>query len=88
MTPAQQTLVLEQIAGRMATLNDLLMLAQATTTDSERVLLIDAAQALAELIGGMADDATGAGVRGDMHYWLYGSQFDAAPALTVPGQPV
>lgn len=30
MTPAQQTLVLEQIAGRMATLNDLLMLAQAT----------------------------------------------------------
>ena len=60
MTPAQQTLVLEQIAGRMATLNDLLMLAQATTTDSERVLLIDAAtgmpiaQADAEAAGSYA----------------------------------
>lgn len=80
MSPRQQTLVLELIAGRMDTLNSLLMMAKDLTKEWEAATLIDAAQGIAEAIGAMADDAVGGVVRGDMHCWLYGGGFSALKA--------
>ena len=80
MSPRQQAVALQVIAGRMATLNDLLMMAQGYITDAETAVLIDAVQSMAEAIGAMADDATGGDVRGDMHRWLYGNLFSALDA--------
>lgn len=80
MSPRQQAVVLQVIAGRMETLNDLLIMAQGYITDSETSVFIDAAQSMAEAIGAMADDATGGGVRGDMHCWLYGNLFSKLDA--------
>ncbi|MFT3815468.1 MAG: hypothetical protein QM740_19170 [Acidovorax sp.] len=68
--------MLEVIACRMGTLNDLLMmLAQKPGMDWEAGVLINTAQYAAEAVGAMADDAVGGVVTGDMHHWLYGPNF-------------
>ncbi|HEY9209256.1 hypothetical protein [Acidovorax sp.] len=77
MSTRQQATVLEVIAARMSTLNDLLMMAQCQTDDYEKAVLVDAAQSMAVCVCAMADDATGGGVRGDMKLWLYGPSFRA-----------
>lgn len=78
MSPRQQALVLEQIAERIWTLNCLLIEAQGVKTDSETTVLINAAQAIAEAVGAMADDAVGGCVAGGFHSWLYGPLFATA----------
>ena len=86
LTPAQQALALEVIAGRMNTLNRLLMALQTNNLDAcEEGTLVDAAQFMAQAVGALADDAVGGGVCGDMRYWFYGAAFarEAAPRGAV-----
>ena len=76
LTAAQLHVVLDVIAGRMHALNRLLMLAQEQGRDSEELsTLLDAAQSMAAMVGGMADDAGGGDVVGDMRHWVYGPSF-------------
>lgn len=78
---AQLKMVLEGIATRASTLGLLLMDMGASSDDSSLNTRIYAAQHLAELIGGMADDALGGECFGGLDHWLYGPNF----AKTPPG---
>lgn len=79
LTREQLKNVLEVIAGRMDTLNSMLMLLQQEAPEGWTVgVLIDAAQEAAATVGAMADDALGGTVSGDMHRWLYGPNFASA----------
>lgn len=76
LTHAQQRMVLETIAGRMDTINRLLMALQVNAFEEHDAgPVLDAAQFMAVSVGAMADDATGGGVCGDMRRWLYGPLF-------------
>lgn len=76
LTHAQQRMVLEAIAGRMATVNRLLMALQGNAFDEfDAGPVLDAAQFMAASVGAMADEATGGRVFGDMNDWLYGPLF-------------
>ena len=76
MSPAQKDTVLEVIATRASTLHKLLMMIQTEENKWEAGVLVEAAQALAETIGAMADDATGGGIYGDVRQWFYGPLFN------------
>ena len=67
--------VLEHVASDASTLNQLLMAAQATRDEAPLAVLVDGAQALAEKIGGMADDAIDGNVLGGYDQWFYGPNF-------------
>lgn len=77
LTQRQYRTVLEVIATRSHTLNTLLMQLQQRggVTDWADAAVLDAAQQLTEVLGGMADDALGGEVHGDMRNWLYGPNF-------------
>lgn len=68
--------VLQTIASRVDHLNSLLVYAQCTNDLTEAMRMIDAAQAMSIYIGGMADQASGAEVIGDVHVWNYGRDFE------------
>lgn len=75
-TREQLSMALEVIAGRTATLNRLLMMVQGGTPVShECSVILDAAQAMAETIGAMADTASGAGIVGSHDAWNFGTEF-------------
>lgn len=77
-SPEQLVMVLQSIATQMAALNGLLMMAQASETEFECGRLMDAAQALAQGIGSLADSATGGEILGGMGRWHCGPFFDDA----------
>lgn len=68
--------VCKTIAGRMATLQQLIMIANSSCHEEfERSACTDAAEALATSIGAMADQATGGDTIGDTNRWNYGPHF-------------
>lgn len=77
LTVVQLEHVLETVAGRTRTLQQVLMMLQGTSIEDEyhRSVCIDAAEAMATAIGAMADEATGGGVIGDADSWQYGPNF-------------
>lgn len=75
-SPAQLRMVLQSIATQMAALNGLLLVAQSCEEDWECARLVDAAQALAQGVGCLADEATGGGVIGSMGLWHCGPGFE------------
>lgn len=75
MNNEQLHCVLERVASNASTLNQLLMAAQATSDEAPLAVFIDGAQALAEKIGGMADDAIDGNVMGGYDHWFYGPNF-------------
>lgn len=81
LTAAQLESVLAHIAGRALLLRSLLIHASATDDRTTCLLSQQAAEALAEEIGALADDAIGGDVAGDFHSWHYGPNFaDAGKA--------
>lgn len=75
-TPAQLRMVLEFVAGTTATMNRLLMMAQTCDEQWECARLVDAAQSLAQHIGGVADDAVGGSIIGNHKQWCFGLGFE------------
>jgi hypothetical protein len=77
LTQRQYRSVLEGIATRTSTLNMLLQQLQQSgaISDWADAATLDAAQQLTDVLGGMADDALGGEVFGDMRHWLYGPNF-------------
>ena len=71
----QMQLFMHSIATQMAALNGLLLVAQTCEDDWERTRLADAAQALAQGVGCMADQAVGGDVIGDVGFWHCGRAF-------------
>ncbi|MGB3069786.1 MAG: hypothetical protein WBC18_14625 [Ottowia sp.] len=78
LTQAQYKTVLQMIAARCDTLNHLLMQAQSADEGFDSDLAVDAAQAIAEQVGAMADVASGCNVVGDADRWNYGPNFKTA----------
>lgn len=75
-TCEQYRAMLEVIAGRAATLNNVLMMAQSNSCDWESSVLADAAQAMCVAIGAMAD--VEGDVIGDAARWNFGPNFATA----------
>lgn len=75
-TPAQLRMVLQSIAMQMATLNGLLLVAQTCEDDWECARMVDAAQALAQGVGSLADQATGGEIIGSVGVWHCGQGFE------------
>ena len=75
LTRKQLVSVLEVAAGNLATLDQLLMLAQRTEDDFDTSAIIDAAQALARHCGGMVDAAAGEAILGGRDRWNFGPDF-------------
>lgn len=73
-TTAQYQAVLASVAMSTLSLNRLVMLAQEAEGE-ELVWLLDAAQHLAQHIGGMADGAIGGQVLGTAEVWSHGPRF-------------
>lgn len=73
---AQLHMLLEQVAGQAATLNDILVMAQCSQEECERERLINAAQVMAQNLGSFADHATGEGVLGGIGRWQCGPAFE------------
>ena len=80
LTATQLRLVLETIAGRSNTLNNLLMHARSEGDKYGTAVMIDAAQAIATQIGAMADTAIGGDIIGMAERWNYGPNFTHAGA--------
>lgn len=79
LTAEQYRLILEVIAGRMATLHQLIIQANAVTNDEFlRGVCGDSAEALANYLGAMADEALGGEIIGDANHWNYGPNFATA----------
>lgn len=74
----QMQLLMHSIATQMAALNGLLLVAQTSEDDWERARLVDAAQALAQGVGCLADQAVGGDVIGDIGHWHCGQFFARA----------
>lgn len=72
---AQLVSLLEVIAENMHTLTSILRMAQTCQGDWERSNLIDAAQAMAQSIGCIADQFSEASVLGDIGRWHCGPSF-------------
>lgn len=89
LTPEQYRLVLETIASRCDTLNNVLILAQGMETHASDQM-IEAAQALAVYIGSMADNASRSGgeVVGDHDRWNYGPAFSIAGKVAQPANRI
>ena len=78
LTLKQCICVLETIAGRMATLHELLLLAmQETDIPGDAYSMLAAAEFMAEAVGAMADGAVGGSVLGSADRWRYGPNFGA-----------
>ena len=77
-THAQLRMVLEFVAGTACTLNCILMMAQTTEEEWECSRLVDAAQAITQQIGSVADEAVGCTVIGDSARWNFGPNFAKA----------
>ena len=74
----QMQLLMCSVATQMASLNGLLRVAQTCEDDWERTCLVNAAQALAQGVGCLADHATGGEVIGGMGRWHIGLTFEEA----------
>lgn len=74
----QLALILETIAGKARTLQQMLMLLQGATIEDEyaQSVCIDAATDLATAIGAIADEAIGGCVIGNAACWHFGPNFD------------
>lgn len=79
LNAAQMRIVLETIAVRTDTLNQLLAVAQGRFHDDVYALSIclDAAQIVATGIGALADVASGGENVGNANHWNYGPDFDS-----------
>lgn len=78
LTLEQFTCVLETIAGRMATLHELLTLAmQETHIPGAAYSMLAAAEFIAEAVGAMADSAVDGSILGNADRWHYGPHFGA-----------
>ncbi len=75
LSGSQLLTVLQAIASQMDTLNQLLIQAKTPGEAARAEVLIDAAQSICVLVGGMADHASGCGVYGDYDAWNYGQNF-------------
>lgn len=77
LSPAQSRLVLQTIAGQAATLNQLLMRVQeyCSQLDPNAAVQLDAAQLIAQTIGGLADSASGEEIIGSPERWHFGEGF-------------
>lgn len=75
---AQLVMMLESIATQMAALNGLLQMAQTCDEDWQSARLLDAAQAMTQGIGSLADGATGGEIFGGIGRWHCGPFFDDA----------
>ena len=77
-TVEQMQLALTVIAEHAITLNDVLMSLQEQFGKQQDLCAhLGAVKCMVEVIGGIADDATGGDVAGDMRHWVYGPLFDA-----------
>lgn len=75
LSGSQLLTVLQAIASQMETLHQLLIQANTPSEAARAEVLIDAAQSICVLVGGMADHASGCGVCGDYDAWNYGQNF-------------
>ena len=81
----QMELALTVIAEHAVTLNDVLMsLQEQFGKHQDLCAYLGAAKCMVEVIGGIADDATGGDVAGDMRHWVYGPSF-AQKGLRIAG---
>lgn len=77
-TVEQMQLALTVIAEHAITLNDVLMSLQEQFGKHQDLCAhLGAVKCMVEVIGGIADDATGGDVAGDMRHWVYGPTFEA-----------
>ena len=77
-TVGQMQLALTVIAEHAITLNDVRMSLQEQFGKHQDLCAhLGAVKCMVEVIGGIADDATGGDVAGDMRHWVYGPLFDA-----------
>jgi len=75
-TVEQMHLAMTVIAGHALTLNDMLMsLQEQFGKRQDLCAYLGAVKCMVEVIGGIADDATGADVAGDMRHWILGPLF-------------
>ena len=75
-TVEQMQLALTVIAEHAVTLNDVLMsLQEQFGKHQDLCAYLGAVKCMVEVIGGIADDATGADVAGDMRHWILGPLF-------------
>lgn len=74
----QLRMLMQSIAIQMSALNGLLQVAQTCEEDWERGRLVDAAQALAQGVGCLADEAGGREIVGGMGLWHCGPAFEKA----------
>lgn len=76
-TYAQLIAALQRVATIADTLNRTLMEAQQCTEDEQgmRTTLIDAAQLHVQLLGAVADEASGSRTMGDLSMWVHGLDF-------------
>lgn len=75
-TVEQMQLALTVIAEHAITLNDVLMSLQEQFGKHQDLCAhLGAVKCMVEVIGGIADDATGGDVAGDMRHWVYGPSF-------------
>ena len=75
ITHEQLVSVCEVAAGNLATLDQLLMLAQRTDEEFDASVIIDAAQTITRHVGGMVDTAAGEQVLGGYNRWNFGPNF-------------
>ena len=81
----QMELALTVIAEHAVTLNDVLMsLQEQFGKHQDLCAYLGAVKCMVEVIGGIADDATGGDVAGDMRHWVYGPSF-AQKGLRIAG---
>ena len=84
-TAEQMQLALTVIAEHAITLNDVLMSLQEQFGKHQDLCAhLGAVKCMVEVIGGIADDATGGDVAGDMRHWVYGPSF-AQKGLRIAG---
>lgn len=76
-TYAQLIAALQRVATIADTLNRTLMEAQQCTEDEQdmRTTLVDAAQLQVQLLGAVADEASGSKIMGDLSMWVHGQDF-------------
>ena len=84
-TVEQMQLALTVIAEHAVTLTDVLMsLQEQFGKHQDLCAYLGAMKCMVEVIGGIADDATGGDVAGDVHHWIYGPRFAEQGLKTKP----
>lgn len=81
----QLRMVLQSIAVQMAALNGVLQMAQTRDDEWELGRLVDAAQALAQGVGCLADRAIGGEIVGGAGRWYCGTGFERAATAAAKG---